>query len=343
MSTVWARFLDQQGAQRDSQGIALHLGTPPESAEGDWLFACDHLTVISLRGPDSEKFLQGQLTADMREVSHGLSRLAMHLSLKGRGMVSMRLLPAEDGFDILVPHNMAGSLMERLKKYILFSKAEMQFDEQRVVLGLTGGHANEALSAAGLPVPENADSCQRHDDITLANAGHDTRHLLVLPEQRAIELWPTLAQHQHCGAALHARLAEISAGEAHIQPGSEDLFLPQVLNYDLSHGVSFNKGCYVGQEVVARMHFKGKLKQRMQRHRWQGNHNPAPGNTLRNHDGKPIGEVVASVAYADQTEALVVIRLDHEGGYGVEMGDELVSMEVKRISLPYEEGLTSDV
>lgn len=336
MSTAWARFLDEQGAQRDAQGVALHLGTAPERAEGDRLFACDHLAVISVRGPDSETFLQGQLTADIREVSQGLSRLAMHLSLKGRGMVSMRLLPAAEGFDILVPRTMANTLLERLQKYILFSKAEMQADDQRVVLGLTGGHANEALTAANLPVPENGDGCLLHNDITLVNAGLDARHLLLLPAEQAIKLWPTLAQHQQCGAALHAQLADISAGEAHVLPGSEDLFLPQVLNYDLLHGVSFNKGCYVGQEVVARMHFKGKLKQRMQRHRWQGNHNPAPGSALRNNDGKPIGEVVASVPHGNQTEALVVIRLDHEGGYGAEIGGELVGMEVERIPLPYE-------
>ena len=331
MTSQWTAFLDQQGAVRDTDGSARHLGQPVHA--GDSLFACDHLAIITLRGPDSIKFLQGQLTADARDLEKGLSRLAMHLSLKGRGMVSMRLLPADDGADILVPRMMADTLIERLKKYILFSKAELARDETRVVIGVSGNSA-ETLAAAGLPSPD-PDNVIIDGQRSILNAGN--RHLLLLGIDDAIQLWPTLAEGRTPGAADLARLAEIQAGEAHILPGAEDLFLPQVLNYDLTGGVSFNKGCYVGQEVVARMHFKGKLKQRMQYHQWQGSHNAAPGSVIRNSEGSAIGEVVMVVASAERTDALVVVRLDHEGGYGVEMEGEVVDMVVERSPLPYED------
>ena len=126
MSSPWQTFLDQTGAVRDTDGTLLHFGRPPTRVARPQLNVCDHLRIITLRGPDAETFLQGQVTADVRELnSPHDSRLAMHLSLKGRALVTLRILPAEDGFDLLVPAAMAGTLQKLLGKYIVFSKASL--------------------------------------------------------------------------------------------------------------------------------------------------------------------------------------------------------------------------
>jgi folate-binding Fe-S cluster repair protein YgfZ len=91
------------------------------------------------------------------------------------------------------------------------------------------------------------------------------------------------------------------------------LWLPQALNYDLLHGVNFKKGCYLGQEVVARMHFKGKMKQRMQHLSWQAGVVADAGTVLRDDKDSAVGELVYAVSDGQRTEALVVLRLDHDG------------------------------
>lgn len=323
---LWASFLDQAGAVRDGDGILLHFGQAAAPDTAARLCVADHLRVFTLRGPDAATFLQGQVTADVREISAGSSRLAMHLSLKGRGLVSLRAIPAEDGFDLLVPASMAESLRALLGKYILFSKATLAADESRVVLALEDSdpdalheslhenlHENlhKSLAALGLPAPEpeqtvfaGALTCTRLDA---------RRSLLLLPAQDARRLWPTLLAGREPGGSEQVLLSDIVAGEGSILPGAEDLFLPQALNYDALAGVSFRKGCYTGQEVVARMHFKGQMKQRMQRLSWAGEHALPPGAVLRNAEGKAQGEIVQSIAADGRVHALAVLRLDYEG------------------------------
>lgn len=331
-------FIDSLGAVRDAEGVALHLGALPERIPTDAALLCDHLAVLRVRGEDSEKFLQGQVTADVRDISAGLTRLAMHLNLKGRAMASMRLLPAEGGHDILVPASQAQALRESLGKYIIFSKAEIEADPERMVLSLEGERAPEVLTAAGLPVPGAAHSCAHAEEVIIARGCAAARWLLVLPVSHAAVLWPSLSKGLHTGAAQHARLAEIATGEGHVLPATRERFLPQDLNYDITSGVSFEKGCYTGQEVVARMHHKGKLKQRMRHISWEGEQVPEPGTILRSEQGKAAGEIVQAIPCGKRVHALAVLRLDHEGDCLI---DE-TPLGIRREALPEEGRLKGD-
>lgn len=327
----WQAFLDEQGAVRDSQGTVTHFHTPPGQSDRPLLCVCDHWRVLSLRGADAGKFLQGQLTADVRDVTAGGSRLAMHLSLKGRALASMRLLPAADGFDMLVPSGMVDALPDLLKKYLMFSRSVLTRDDTHVLLLMTGEGAAECLAQANLPVPQGADTVVSSGAITLVRAGVAPRYLLLLSVADACKLWEALSPSCKPGGATEALLDEIAAGEGHVLPGSEDIFLPQVLNYELLQGVSFNKGCYTGQEVVARMHFRGELKQRLQRVRWPGTDVLPPGTVLRDAAGKSQGAVVVSVPSGESTDALIVNRLGYEG----DLFAGTVPLQVQMLPLPY--------
>lgn len=332
MSASWQTFLDQTGAVRDTDGTVLHFGRPPTRVALPQLHVCDHLRIVTLRGPDAVTFLQGQVTADVREVSEQqYSRLAMHLSLKGRGLVSMRLVPAEDGFDLLVPTAMADSLLKLLGKYIVFSKASLALDDTRVVLSLVGGDAIPAVPT-DLPAGKAAFTA---DGTAVRVDGHRT--LLVLPVETAIARWAALSEGRGIGGAEHARLNDILAGEGHVLPGAEDLFLPQALNYDVLHGVSFRKGCYTGQEVVARMHFKGQMKQRLQHVSWPGDTPLSAGTVLRDANGKALGELVDSMTAGGQVQALAVLRLAHEGDLYLQGEDgQAHALGARPETLPYE-------
>lgn len=339
MHNPWQAYLDQLGAQRSlplcetEQGIVerFHDGTPSRIIVGD------HLAIIQARGEESEKFLQGQLTCDMKAVMAGHTRLAMHLSLKGRGMTSLRVMPAHYGVDLIVPREQAQDCLAALQKYAMFSKTTLTLDERRVALLFTSTanhrlQAQEQLSAYQIPVPTQPGEALFAEHTGICRLESSQRYLLLLDHahaQKMLEQTPV----SDIGAAQHWRLSDILAGEGHVYAASRDLWLPQVLNYDVLDGVNFKKGCYLGQEIVARMHFKGKLKQRMQHWSWPASDTAAlkPGNDLRDQQDKAVGEVVSCALNGDTCHALVVLRLDHSG----DLYHDGQPLQASRRELPY--------
>lgn len=324
-------LINEPNAVRDEAGRILHFGTPPAATAEELVALADHLAVIRVSGADAQTFLQGQVSADLRDVIGGHSRLAMHLSLKGRGLVSMRLLAdADGGFLLLLPAALADSCLEKLHKFVLLSKAELIRQPEYRVLLLRGRQAGERLARAGLRPPQPGYT-SAGEDYVLTAPGTD-RWLLVCTRTRAGALWPELSADVALGGSEHARLDEILAGEGHVYPGGEDRFMPQELNYDLGGGISFNKGCYVGQEVVARMHFKGRLKQRMRHLSWPASTAPAAGALLRAENDKGVGEIVNAVSTGERCHALAVLRHQHQGGLWLERQ----ALDWRLEALPYE-------
>jgi len=301
----WQQLLDSLGAQRNGQGEVQRFTGSVSPA----LIIGDHLAVISVRGPETEKFLQGQLTCDLRDVLAGQWRLAMHLDLKGRGQHSYLVLPADGGVDLLTGHARVNDALAALKKYALFSKVTLTLAEQRVALLLREPAADDALS--GIPVPTDIGQTRLGPHSTLARL--DINSLLLLTSEDGARHLLNHYSVAELGGMDDWLLHEIHAGIGHIRPGGEALWLPQALNYDLLHGVNFKKGCYLGQEVVARMHFKGKMKQRMQHLCWQAGVTAEAGSVLRDDKDSAVGELVCAISDGQQTEALVVLRLDHDG------------------------------
>lgn len=325
MQADWQRFLDDQGAVRDDAGVVRHF-----HGGGERILVGDHLAILRVRGVDTEKFLQGQLTCDLATVFAGQTRLAMHLSLKGRGMSSFRVLPAEDGVDLVTPRSRVEDTLAALKKYALFSKVTLEQDNERTALLFVGDAGAQLLHAYDIPVPGQPGEALFAPHTAVARLENGARYLLLMEHSRAQKMLEQNTVNE-LGAADQWRLQDIIAGEGHIEAGGEDLWLPQVLNYDVLDGVNFKKGCYLGQEIVARMHFKGQLKQRMQRLQWRGETDVAAGTVLRNDAGNAVGEVVTCVSHDGITDALAVLRLDHSGGLQID-GTRL---DHKTLSLPY--------
>ncbi|MEE4251102.1 MAG: folate-binding protein [Alcanivoracaceae bacterium] len=317
----WQQFLDDLGAQRNSNGEVSHFSAGSAAS----LIVGDHLAVISVRGPETEKFLQGQLTCELREVNAGQWHLAMHLDLKGRGQHSYMVLPATDGVDLLTSQRRVDDALAALKKYAMFSKVTLSVQPQ-IPLLLDQATAKDVLQ--GIPLPA-VGHCSQGNSSTLARISVHTL-LLLTPEDGARNLLNHYTVAELGGVDDWLR-SEIDAGIGHILPGGEGLWLPQALNYDLLDGVNFKKGCYLGQEVVARMHFKGKMKQRMQHLRWQAGVTAAAGSVLRGAEGQSVGELVSAVSGSQYTDALVVLRLDHQNA--LLLNDQ--ALDWQAIDLPY--------
>ncbi len=289
----WSQFIA-------AQPLAEHA----EASTAPALSHCDHLAVIRAHGEEAGHYLQGQLSCDLHEVDDGGHLTGMHLSLKGRGLVSVRVVADGDDYLMLCPTGQTEAVIKSLMKYRLRAKVDFQVEEQAVIIALTG------QLPATLPEPGQTGRNGQGLWLRYPNTEHA---LLITDTAQAESVWTVLAQDRTTTDANGGRQADIDAGEGMVYPGAEDLFLPQVLNYDVTAGVNFKKGCYTGQEVVARMHFKGKLKQRMQRINYTADVDLLPGQPLRNSDGKAAGEVVSSARTAQGHSALVVLRRDTDG------------------------------
>jgi len=274
------------------------------SAETPYLSHCDHLAVIRAHGEEAGHYLQGQVSCDLREVDQQGHRNGMHLTLKGRGLVSARIVRDGDDYLLLCPADLGEAVIKALMKYRLRAKVEFSVDQELVVLGLAGN-----LPAGA---PDHGNSAETDQGLWLRYPFTD-HALLLVKQENAEQVWQTLAADRATTGANGWQLADIDAGEGMVYPGAQDLFLPQVLNYDVTAGVNFKKGCYTGQEVVARMHFKGKLKQRMQRINYSADVDLTPGETLRDSNGKAAGEVVSAARTSQGGAALVVLRKDTDG------------------------------
>ncbi|MED5388505.1 MAG: folate-binding protein [Pseudomonadota bacterium] len=278
--------------------------TLADSADAPYLSHCDHLAVVRVHGEEAGHYLQGQVSCDLREVDQQGHRTGMHLSLKGRGLISVRLIRDGDDYLLLCPADLSEAVIKALMKYRLRAKADFSVDPHLVVLGLAGNLPADA--------PDHGGSAHTNQGLWLRYPFTD-HALLIVQQDDAETLWQTLATDRATTGANGWLQADIDAGEGMVYPGAEDLFLPQVLNYDVTAGVNFKKGCYTGQEVVARMHFKGKLKQRMQRIDYTADVDLLPGETLRDSNGKAAGEVVSAARPPQGRAALVVLRRDTDG------------------------------
>ncbi|MES3041295.1 MAG: hypothetical protein V4730_09095 [Pseudomonadota bacterium] len=265
---------------------------------------------LAITGPDAQTFLQGQFTTDLREVTPTHSRLGCLLNLKGRVQISGRLLAWPKGYALLLPTDQFEPARARLGKYGVFSKISLQELPLRIQ-GLLGQGALSRAASLGLALPaaNNEDDQQAcsGDSLPLRIRLPGTaRGLLLSSSEQDPMLADTPAMTdaaQQCWSA-----AAISAGEWTLDVAETELFQPQEMDYHALHGISYQKGCYLGQEIVARLYFRGQLKTELSA--WQIDSTQAEikaGDTLLDADGTRVGEVIR-VAWSNAGRALVLAQ-----------------------------------
>lgn len=221
------------------------------------LILLDSLGVLRARGADMMRFLQGQLSNDLTRLSAECSLLAGYHNPPGRVIAVLRLvhLAADDVLAVL-PRELVVPVAQRLAKFILRAKVQLA-DESALwmIAGLPG------TAAADSPeLPHAVDRAARIDaSIVIRLAGESPRWLVVSPAAQRLALDGSAAL-----AARWERLA-IAAGEPQVYAATSEHFLAQMLNLDVLGAIAFDKGCYTGQEVIARAQYRGRVKRRMQR------------------------------------------------------------------------------
>lgn len=302
----------------------------------DSAFYCPlaHEGILAVRGSDAGKFLQGQLTCNLNYLSQEQSSLGARCMVKGRMQSSFRIVPEGNGLLLAMAHGLIDAQLADLKKYAVFSKATLT-DESASWVRFGLEHAEQALLALGLDVPA-ADGATVREHGLIAIRVSPGRVELWVPAEQARNVQQELAGTLSEGSLNDWLLGQIRAGIGQVFEQTRELFIPQMINLQAVGGVSFKKGCYTGQEIVARMQYLGKLKRRQYRLALAVADVPAPGSQIFSPThGSAVGEVVLAAACEQGCELLAVISAD-----AVEDDNlHLLSLEGPRLtllSLPYE-------
>lgn len=235
---------------------------------GEAVGRLDFLAVLRISGDDALPWLQGQLTADVSDVEARTSRLAAWCSPRGRVLAVFRLLAdTPDGYRMVCERWFADSLLARLRMFIM--RSDVRIDDTGDafgVAGITGTAGARALPDRIARWAETAevDDAAGFEDMTIARVpGTHRRFIVTGPMARVAAVASSGADEEARQASPRAwRLADIRAGVVRITARTSDAFLPQMLNLDHLGAVSFEKGCYVGQEIVARTQHLGRVKRR---------------------------------------------------------------------------------
>jgi tRNA-modifying protein YgfZ len=250
--------------------------------------------VVAVRGRDARTFLQGQLTNDLLGLERHPGMLAAYCNRQGRVLAILRLAADTDGVLIVLHRRLAATLIQQLSQYVL--RADVRFQD----LGdrVTAAGLIEAGSDPRGPPPAGAAS-------GLARMVANSRRILLVGARATLDA--SLAALPPCSAADWDQ-ACIADGEPLVQPETAALWLPQMLNLDLLGAVSFGKGCYVGQEIIARAQHLGRIKRRMLRYVGPAHAGLQPGHALFSGDSLA-AQVVAATGDAGSTQCLAVVEL----------------------------------
>lgn len=327
MNTQWSEFLQSRPEPSDDPQVSCGLND------------LSHLSLIQFAGEDAQQFLQGQLTNDMREVTEEHSNLSGWCTAKGRMLANFRVFRMGDAFYLQTPQGNLAPVLKRLKMYILRSQVTiMDVSDELARFGITGDCAETLLQSHFPKVPACRNGCVVHHEMLLIRMpGSVPRYEIIGPDDELIRLWEEL---ESAAKPMHSNfwaLQEIRAGIPTVFPETAEAFVPQMANMQLIDGVSFTKGCYTGQEVVARMQYLGKLKRRMYLAHVDADVPPRPGDELfaeGSTSGQGAGKVVDAQASGNGYDLLAVIEIDSAEGQTVHLGADGPTLQLSE--LPYE-------
>ncbi|MCU6663882.1 tRNA-modifying protein YgfZ [Silvania hatchlandensis] len=225
------------------------------------LMTLDDWALATLTGADSEKYLQGQVTADVSQLTEHQHLLAAHCDPKGKMWSNLRLFRRGAGFALIERRSLRDAQLTELKKYAVFSKVTIAADDELVLLGVAGFQARAALKNLFSELPDGEKQVISDGVTSLLWFEHPAeRFLLVTDAATAERVTEALRGEAQLNNSQQWLALNIEAGQPVIDAANSGQFIPQATNLQALGGISFKKGCYTGQEMVARAKFRGANK-----------------------------------------------------------------------------------
>ena len=302
MNPQWQDFLIAQGAVL-ADGRVSHFGNPAQelqaAAQGTIIADLSHFGLLQVEGADAATFLQGQVTNDVKLLNGSNSHYAGYCTPKGRLLAMFLAFAHHDHLHLQLNGALTESVLKRLKMYVLRSKVTITDVSDSIIrIGLAGANAEATLRKVFSEIPNEA-----HQLVNLETAnilrlpGATPRYEILVSAENAAALWSQLQSGCTAVGAECWDWLEIHAGIPDITPATLEAFVPQMVNLDLLGGINFKKGCYTGQEIVARTHYLGKVKRRTYLAHLVTDQAPKPGDNLFGADtAEPVGQIVRAAA-----------------------------------------------
>lgn len=315
-----------------------------------------HLGVLRFAGPDAIAFLQGQVSNDTTPLAGGAPVLAAYSTVQGRVLAILHLLPHSSGVLAVLPRELAAATQERLRKFVLRAKVKIEDLSERWIVA---GADSSALRTAGIDAPASTSFLEKADGLAVARVRHGPLSSCAERYWLVGEAAAFAAGADPARAERAWRLADVRDGMPQVYAATSEVFVAQMLNLDLIGGISFTKGCYTGQEIIARTQHLGRIKRRMSRLRLPPGPGPGPGprglgpwsigQPLRLTDGRSgrLTEIAPVESDGGGFEALAVLSLDATAGIETSAdagsganadGGSTDAITVAELPLPYRTG-----
>ena len=319
MNTDWLNFLKQQNTNiQNNQVISFTNATDEIKAVTENTIIADlhHFGLIRVSGKEAADFLQNQFTNDIHDVSDNQSQLSAYCSPKGRMLASFRIFQFNSDYYLELSADILEATLKRLRMFVLRSKVTLDdVSNEWCRIGIAGENAPQLLAThfANIPTEDNQVVAE-NNSVLIHLPGSPPCFEVHGTADTLTSIWTSLQQNN---AKPVGKIAWDSlgtqAGIPVIQAKTIEAFVPQMANFSAIGGVSFTKGCYPGQEVVARMHYLGKLKRRMYLAHIDTDTVPEPGDELfpsGDQDTQSCGKIVqAQPAPSGGVNMLAVLQI----------------------------------
>ena len=340
MNAEWKTFLENAGAEYDKETLVSFGNIERErraTLGGDVMCDLAQYKILAIVGEDAKTFLQGQVINDTNLLDDNHSQLSGFCTSKGRLISSFRLFEQQSSLFAVIPESLFEKTLTQLNMYILRAKVQLgDASESLIQLGVSGEKAAEQLKDYLGSLPENVNDVFQNDKLIVIKIADQRFHILGDLES-CKTLWQNIDVHCTPVGNQHWSLLNIKDGLPEITEDTTEAFIPQMVNLNSLGAISFTKGCYTGQEIVARTHYLGKQKRRMYRIHIKSDAEPKAGDDLATEtstDSQYIGTIVSAQPDAGSGyQALAVIQIKSAETETLHLKN--VESEIEILELPY--------
>jgi len=319
MNTDWKAFLLEKGALFDGKKLESFRSHESErSTLSESSVVCDlsNQGLIKVHGEDAESFLQNQFTNDIRNVTIDTHQSTAWCSPKGRIIATFRVFKQADCYYLCLSHDLVEHVMKKLRMYVMMSKVTIEdVSKSMIHFGFAGKHVEDTLKeiiegeGGFIPTETSQTLSYKTSSILLLHSAIPRFEFFGELDDAKV-LWDGFANKATQTSSEHWDYLNIRSGLPQISEASSESWIPQMVNYIAIGGVDFQKGCYPGQEIVARLNYLGKTKRRMYRILINTDQLPAINDSIVSENNAAAGKILNVVINPDgKAEALAILKI----------------------------------